>query len=169
MQTDHKLVRISLRFVNSPNLVGYWKFSTSLLEIGDFRERLEILIQRALVGKVTGNKWWGSLKYRIRNFAIKYGQHLKLDRAKKARSLEDRLSQAVKRRDSLAVDLARWDLESEDSERYKGFVVRTRLKRVSNKAVKCNALMREKEVRRFPHRYTKFVRPRMGTHYSQIV
>ena len=40
--------------------------------------------------------------------------------------------------DSLAVDLALRDLEREASERYKGFVVRTGLKRVFNKAVKCS-------------------------------
>ena len=72
-ETDHKLVRVSLQLVNRPSLAGYWKFNTSLLEIGDFQERLETLIQPVLVGAVTGNKWWGSLKYRIRNFAIKYG------------------------------------------------------------------------------------------------
>ena len=57
--------------------------------------RLENLIQRALVGAVFGNKWWVSLKYRLRYFAIKYSQQLALDRAKKAKSLEDRLSRAV--------------------------------------------------------------------------
>ena len=86
------------------------------------------------MGVVTGNKWWESLKYRIRDFAIKYGQQLQLDRAKKGRSLEDRLSWAVKGGDSLAVDLARRDIEHEASERCKGFVVRNRLKRVSNKS-----------------------------------
>ena len=48
--TDHKLVRVSLRLANRLNLPGYWKFNTSLLEIRDFRERLESLIKRALVG-----------------------------------------------------------------------------------------------------------------------
>ena len=40
-------------------------------------------------GAVLGNKWWASLKYRIRDFAIKYSQQLQLNRAKKAKSLED--------------------------------------------------------------------------------
>ena len=48
--------------------------------------------------------------------------------------------------------LARGDLERESSERYKGYVVRSRLKRVLNEAVKTNAIARE-EVRRFPDRY----------------
>ena len=56
---------------------------------------LENLIQWSLVGAVTGNKWWASLKYRIRDFTIKYSQQLALDRAKKAKSLEDRLSRVV--------------------------------------------------------------------------
>ena len=72
--------------------------------------------EQALLGAVTGNKWCGSFKYRIRDFAIKYGRQLKLDWAKKAKSLEDRLSQAVE------------NLKREASEHYKGFVVRTRLK-----------------------------------------
>ena len=67
--TDHKLVRVSLRLANRPSLVGYWKFNTSLLEIGDFRDRPESLIKRALVGAVTENRWWLSLKHRIRDFA----------------------------------------------------------------------------------------------------
>ena len=78
--TDHKLVRISLRLANRHCLAGYRKFNTSLLEIRDFRDRLESQIKRTLVGAVTGNRWWGSLKHRIRDFSTKYGQQLNLDR-----------------------------------------------------------------------------------------
>ena len=59
--------QLSLRLANRPSLAGYWKFNTYLLEIRDFRERLESLIKRALVGAVTGNRWWFSLKHRIRD------------------------------------------------------------------------------------------------------
>ena len=93
--TDHKLIRVSLRLANRPSLAGYWKFNTSLLEIRDFRDRLESLIQRALVGAVTGNRWWVSLKHRIRDFATKYGRQLNLDRTTEAKSIDDRLSRAV--------------------------------------------------------------------------
>ena len=54
---------------------------------------------------------------------------------------------------SLAVDLARQDLERETSERNKEYAVRSRLKRVPNEAVKCNAFARKEKVRRFPSRY----------------
>ena len=47
------------------------------------------------MGAVTGNKWWVSLKYRIRDFTIKYGTRFNLGRAKKVKSLEDKLSRAV--------------------------------------------------------------------------
>ena len=47
---------------------------------------------------------------------------------------------------SLAVDLARQDLERETSKLYKSFVVRNSLKRVSNKVVRCNAFMLEEEL-----------------------
>ena len=94
-RTNHKPVRVSLRLVNRPSLASYWKFNTSLLEIWDLRVRLENLIQRALVGAVIGNMWWASLKYRIRDFVIKYSQQLALNRAKAAKPLEDRLSRAV--------------------------------------------------------------------------
>ena len=104
------------------------------------------------MGAVTGNRWWGSLKHRIRDFATKYGRQLNLDRTKEAKSIDDRLSRAVAGGDSLNVELARGDLERESSERYKGYVVRSRLKRVLNEAVKTNAPARE-EVRRFPDRY----------------
>ena len=60
--------------------------------------------------------------------------------------------------DSLGVELARRDLERESSERYKGSVVRSRLKRVLNEAVKSNATAREEEVRRFPERYIASVK-----------
>ena len=133
--TDHKLARVSLRLPNRPCLAGYWKFNTSLLEIQDFRDRLESLIKRALVGAVTGNRWWVSLKHRIRDFATKYGQQFNLDRTKEAKSIDDRLSRTVaEMRDSLSVELARRDLERESSERYKGFVVKSRLKRVLKKS-----------------------------------
>ena len=105
--TDHKLVRVSLRLANRPSLAGYWKLNTSLLEIRDFWDRLESLIQRALVGAVTGNRWWGSLKHRIRDFATKYGRRLNLDRTKEAKSIDDRHSRAVAGGDSLNVELAR--------------------------------------------------------------
>ena len=59
--TDHKLVSVSLRLANRPSLASYWKFNIFLLEIRDFRDRLESLIRRALVGAVTGNRWWASL------------------------------------------------------------------------------------------------------------
>ena len=93
--TDHKLIRVSLRLVNRPSLAGYWKFNTSLLEIRDFRDRLESLIPRALVGAVTGNRWWASLKHRIGDFATKYGRQLNLDRTAEVKSIDDRLSRAV--------------------------------------------------------------------------
>ena len=93
--TDHKLVRVSLRLANRPSLAGYWKFNTSLLEIRDFRDQLESLNKQVLVGAVTGNRWWVSLKHRIRDFATKYGRQLNLDRTKEAKSIDDRLSRAV--------------------------------------------------------------------------
>ena len=57
------------------------------------------------MGAVTGNRWWVSLKYRIRDFATKYGQQLKLDKDKEAKSIDDRLSRAVAGGDSLGVEL----------------------------------------------------------------
>ena len=93
--TEHKTIRVSLRLANRPSLAGYWKLNTSLLEIRDFRDRQESLIQRALVGAVTGNRWWVSLKHRIRDFATKNGRQLNLDRTEEAKSMDDRLSRAV--------------------------------------------------------------------------
>ena len=57
--------------------------------------------------------------------------------------------------DYLAIDLARRDLERESRERYKGYLMRSRLKSVPNEDVKCNASAREEEVRRSPYRYIK--------------
>ena len=93
--SDHKLVSVSLRLANRPSLAGYWKFNTSLVEIRDFRDWLESLIKRALVGAVTDNRWWVSLKHGIRDFVTKYGRQLNLDRTKEAISIKDRLSRAV--------------------------------------------------------------------------
>ena len=155
---DHKLIRVSLRLVSRPSLASYWKFNTSLLEIRDFREWLETLIQRALVGAVTGNRLRESLKFRIRDFAIKYGQQLQLDRAKKAKSLEGRLSRGYSLAVDLAVDQARKDLEREVSKHYKDFVVRNRIKRVSNEAMRCNAFMHKEELRKYTSQYIEFVK-----------
>ena len=82
---------------------------------------------------------------------------LNLDRAKKVKSLEDRLSRALGG-GSLAEDLAKGNLECVASKRYKGFVVRSRLSRVPNEAVKRNEFAREEEFRRFPCRYIESVR-----------
>ena len=59
--------------------------------------------------------------------------------------------------DSLTVELARGDLECESSEHYKGYVVRSRLKRVLNETVKSNMTARE-EVQRFANRYIDSVK-----------
>ena len=93
--TDHKPVRVSLRLANRPSLASYRKFNTSLLEIRDFRDRLEPLIKRAFVGALTENRWWVSLKRRIKDFAINLGRQLNLDRTRKVKSIEDRLSRVV--------------------------------------------------------------------------
>ena len=93
--TDHKLIRASQRLANRPTLVGYWKFNTSLLEVRDFQDRLESLIKRALVGAVTRNRRWVSLKHRIKDFATKYSLQFNQNRTKEAKSIENRLSQAV--------------------------------------------------------------------------
>ena len=55
--------------------------------------------------------------------------------------------------DSLNVELARRDLEHEARKGYKGFIVRSWLKRVHNEAVKLNAIACKEEVWRFPSRY----------------
>ena len=54
-QTDHRLVSVSLQLADRPSLAGCWKFNASLLGMWDFRDRLESLVQRSLVGAVTGN------------------------------------------------------------------------------------------------------------------
>ena len=59
---------------------------------------------------------------------------------------------------SQAIYLARRDLEREASECYKGYEVRSKLKRVPKEAVKCNVLMREEEVRSFPFWYIESVK-----------
>ena len=94
-QTDHRLVKVSHRLDNRPSLAGYCKFNTSLLEIWDFWDWLKSLIQWELVEVVSGNRWWGSLKQRIRDFTINYSWQLNLDRTKMAKPLKDKLFQAV--------------------------------------------------------------------------
>ena len=52
--------------------------------------------------------------------------------------------------------------ERESSERYKGYVVRSRFNRVLYEAVKSNAIAREEEVRRFPDRYIASIKTADG-------
>ena len=77
-QTDRTLVRVSLLLADRPSLAGCRKFNTSLLEIRGFQDRLQSLFQRLFVGVVISHKRWGSLKHRIRDFAIKYDHQLNL-------------------------------------------------------------------------------------------
>ena len=92
---DHKLVLARLLLGTRASLANYWKFNSSILESVDFCKKLEGFIQRALVGAVLGNKWWVSLKCRIRTFTIKYCQQLASDKAKVRKSLEDRISRTA--------------------------------------------------------------------------
>ena len=60
--------------------------------------------------------------------------------------------------DSIAVELAKGNLEHEASECYKSFVVRNRLKRVPNEAVRCTAFLHKEELPRFTRRYISCVK-----------
>ena len=71
------------------------------------------------------------------------------------KSLEDKLSHAVEEGDSQALYLAGQDIDHEASERYRGYVVRSWLKRVPNEAINCNMFAREEEV---PFRYIDSVK-----------
>ena len=147
-RSDHKLVMARLRLSDRPKMATYWKLNSSLLELEDFRKKLGELVQRELVGVVTGNKWYVSLKHKIRTFAVKYSQQLALDKATAEKSIEDKLHRAVSGGDTLSAALARADLVQAANDRYNGQVVRSRLDRVSNEAVKLGASMRAEEFRR---------------------
>ena len=71
-----------MKLGDCPSLASDWKLDISALKIRDFRERLDKLIQRALVAAVIRNRWWGSLEHRIRDFTVKYCQKLALNNAK---------------------------------------------------------------------------------------
>ena len=104
------------------------------------------------MGVVLGNRWWVSLKYRIRDFAINYATRPNLARAENVKSLGGGIG------DALAVDLVKGNLEREASKRYKDFLVRSMLRRVPNEAVKRNAFAREEEFQRFPCRHIESVK-----------
>ena len=160
---QHKHVSGYLRLPYRLSLSCIWKFNTSLLEIWDFWDQLESLVQWALVGAVTGNKWWGSRKHKIRDFITKYSLQFNLDRTK------DKLSRAVERGDSQAIDLARQDLECEASECYKGYAVKSKLKRVPNEAMNATCLHMRKKYEDSLLGISNWSSPRMGMYSSQIV
>ena len=75
------------------------------------------------------------------------------------KSIEDLKPRGVERERGLPNRRASYqDVESASSERYKGFVVRYRLKKVLDEAVKSKATANEEEVRRFPGRYIDSVK-----------
>ena len=90
-----KLLTVTLRLSDRPRLASYWKLNTSVLGVCDYSEGLVLLIKRALVGAVIGNRLWADLKFRIRDFTIKYCQRLALDKAAKVKAIEDRISRVV--------------------------------------------------------------------------
>ena len=131
----------------NPAGTNYWVTGNRWCEplkyrIWDFRDRLEKLIQRT---QITGLPGIGGVNPLRIGFGISPSStvDLNLDRTKMAKPFDDKLSRAVEREYSFAVDLAKRELERKTSECYKGFAVTSRLKRVPNEAVKCNALARE--------------------------
>ncbi len=88
---DHKLVLVGLHLRDRPRLAG----NSSVLEIQDSQEWLKKLIQWVLMGVITRNRWWGSLKHRIKDFTIKYCQNLTLDKARVEKLIEEWLTQVV--------------------------------------------------------------------------
>ena len=153
--SDHAIVVARLRLGNRPKMTGHWKLNISLLERRDFRDRLEGLIRRELVGAVVGNKWWASLKFRIKSFAVKYSQRLAKIKARTAKTLELNVSQTVAGGDPLMIELARKDLEHANTERYQGQIVRHRLGKVTNEAVNMGRTLRKEELRRGSDRYIR--------------
>ena len=68
----------------------------------------------------------------------------------------------MEQEDAIAVELVRRDLDRAASERYKGYVIRSKLKAVPNEAVKCKTDVRKKEARRFSHRYIESAKSPVG-------
>ena len=161
-QSDHKLVMARLRISKTPKLDSYWKFNSSLLKIRDFRDKLEELIQKNLVGAVTGSRWWVSLKRKIRDFTVKYSQQLAIDKAEAVKATQDSLTRAVAGGNPLDAAIARSDLVRAANERYQGQVVRARCNRVSNEAVKLDASLRREEFHRHENTYITQVKSSDG-------
>ena len=152
--SDHKLLLARMQLGDRSRRASHWKFNVSLLERQDFRDKLEGLIQKELVGTILGNRWWVRLKYKIKRFTINYSKRLAIDKAKMKTSLEDKISRAVDGGDPLEIDLAKRDLERLNSERYQGQVVRARLERVSNEAVNVNI----GRIRKWPDRHIQRIK-----------
>ena len=152
--SDHKLLLARMQLGDRARRASHWKFNVSLLERQDFRDKLEGLVQKELVGSIVSNRWWTRLKYKIKRFSINYSKRLALDKAKMEASLEDRISRAVDGGDPLEIELVNRDLERLNSERYQGQVVRARLERVSNEAVTSNI----GNMRRWPDRHIQCIK-----------
>ena len=97
LQSQLKLVLTGWHIADRSNLSGNWKCNCSK-EIRDFRNLVEKLIQRTLVMAATGDRLWEFLEHRIRDFTSKYCQKLVQEKARIAKSMEERLIWAVDER-----------------------------------------------------------------------
>ena len=77
-------------------MFGFWKFNSSLLDEKDFRDQLELMLKRELMGAIIDNNWWGKHKDRIRSLLRRVEERLKLDNVTEQRLIKDKLDRTVK-------------------------------------------------------------------------
>ena len=126
---------------------SYWKFNSSLLAEDDFRNQLELMIKRELMGAIIENRWWGNLKDSIRSFATDYSRRLKLNMVAEQRSIKDKLDRVVLDGNSGQVNTAKAEQASLQVKEHQALGVRARLKRMSCKSTNMAQELRAEELR----------------------
>ena len=161
--TDHRLVRARINLTDRPSLAGYWKFNLSFLKSENFRDQLEGVVRGWLGGGPSlGNRRWAKLKAEIRTFSVRYGQELALIKAEEKKSLEALEIEAVAGGDTLKAKLARDALKRAAFERYRGSIVRAKLKKVPDEASSARQTETLQEAKLYKDRYISSITSQEG-------
>ena len=115
---------------------------------------------------IIGNKWWGTLKDRIKSFVANYSRRLNLDKIAEQSLIEANLDKVVRVEDGGATNIAKAELTSLQIKKYKALVVKFKIKRMSCEATNIAQELRVKELRHAVDRHitsVTFVRNFMTT------
>ena len=135
--TDQKPVTCAVKLERTNRRgPGYWKLKASFPARKDFRDRVSALVKRELTGAIINNRWWLSLKRKIKTLATSFSREIAIENSRVEDELVSRLEET--HRGAIANDVlaARMALDHFFDVKHEGCVVRARVRALKHEGTK---------------------------------